>query len=155
MSEQLEILNRAKKEEVKDLLRKRYNLKIDIPHHLIKPAKNKLRIFTGDLNSQDLLILNALLTVETVGLYFASLDDGLRLGYDATMLYAKKADKNTIILNKEEAKKWLQGHDLEKETKKGEEGFVVVKHDNDILGVGKATGKKLLNFVPKERRVFI
>jgi NOL1/NOP2/fmu family ribosome biogenesis protein len=154
MNEQLEILNRGKKEEVKDLLIKRYNIKIDIPHHLIKPAKNKLRIFTGDLNSQDMLILNALLKVETVGLYFASLEDGLRLGYDAAMLYAKKADKNTIILNKEEAKKWLQGHDLEKASQ-GEEGFVVVKHDNDILGVGKATGKKLLNFVPKERRVFI
>lgn len=153
MSEHLEILNRSKKEEIKELLKKMYNIKISMPYHLIKQAKNKMRIFTGDIKAQDLLILNSILTVETIGLYFASLEDGLRLGFDSAMLYAKEADKSTIILNKEEAEKWLKGHNLDKDSH--ETGFVVVKHDFDILGIGKATGKKLLNFVPKERRIFV
>ena len=35
----------------------------------------------------------------------------------------------------------------------GKSGFVLIKYENDFIGCGKITKDKILNFVPKERRL--
>jgi len=151
MNKEVKILNRGRREEIKELLKKKYDVEINEQYHLIQWAKDKLRIFTGDLNANDLIRLNNLINIETIGLYFASFDMNVfRLGFDASMIYGKNAKKNVILLDDIESVKWLYGQDILKETK--EEGFVIMKNGDDILGIGMATRKKILNFVPKERR---
>ena len=148
----MEVLNRNRRQEIEDKLQERFGIKIEIPHHIIQQSKEKARIFTGDLNVNDLIRLKSLLTIDAIGLYFVSFDmQDMRLGFDASMLYAKKARKNVIELDDEETKSWLRGKDIEHETK--EQGFVIIRHNKDILGVARATGTMLLNFVPKERRL--
>ena len=147
----IEILKKNKRKEIENLLGKNYKLKIPFKYHFIKKGKDKIRIFTGNLSANDLRILDKILTIDVVGLYFAFLkDSNLRLSFDFSTLFGKKA-KNVLNINESEAKKWFQGQDLAKKTNKI--GYVLVKYGHDILGCGKSTGKKILNFVPKERRI--
>ena len=62
-----------------------------------------------------------------------------------------KSNKNVIALNDKEAKEWLSGIDIDKES--DEDVFVIIKHNDDFLGTGKAKEGKILNFVPKIRRI--
>lgn len=147
----MKILKRNKRIEIEKLLEKNYGIKIPFKYHLIRQGKEKLRIFTGNLNAQDLRIMDKILTIDAVGLYFAFFkDEELRLGFDSVTFLGKGA-KNIVDLNVSEARKWLQGRDLDKKTRF--KNYIIVRNNSDILGCGKATGKKILNFVPKERRI--
>ncbi|UZE94285.1 MAG: hypothetical protein IB618_01805 [Candidatus Pacearchaeota archaeon] len=147
----LEILKRNKRIEIENLLEKNYGIKIPFKYHLIKAGKDKIRIFTGNLPAQDLRIMNKLLTIDIIGMYFAFFkDQKLRLSFDSTTIFGKAA-KNIIDLSDIEARKWLKGQDLDKDI--GIRGYILLRYDSNILGCGKSTGKKILNFVPKERRI--
>ena len=50
-----------------------------------------------------------------------------------------------------QAKKWMSGEDFEVENKL--HGFIIIKNKDDFLGCGRVVNGKLLNYVPKERRV--
>lgn len=147
----IEILKRNKKQEIEGMLYKNFDLKIKIPFILIKQSKEKIRIFTGNLSSSDLIRLAKILTIDSIGLYFAFLKEhDFRLSFDAAILYGKDS-KEFIEINSEEAKLWLSGKAIEKNISKN--GYFLIKHNNDILGCGKLVDKKILNFVPKERRI--
>lgn len=147
----MEILKRNKKKEVEELLEKEFGIKIPVPYHLVRQGKDKIRIFTGNLSPNDIINLSKLLSIETVGLYFAFMKkQEFRLSFDASILYGKNS-KKVIELNKEELKLWLKGEDIYKNIKT--KGFVIIKYGSDVLGCGKISQNKILNFVPKERRV--
>ena len=147
----LAILKRNKRIEIEKILEKNYGIKIPFKYQLVKLGKEKLRIFTGNLGARDILILSKILTIDTIGLYFAFFkDDELRISFDSAILFGRNAI-NSVSLNDREAKEWLRGQDLEKNTQI--RGYVVIKYNDNILGCGKATGRKILNFVPKERRI--
>ena len=147
----LAILKRNKRIEIEKILEKNYGIKIPFKYQLVKLGKEKLRIFTGNLGARDILILSKILTIDTIGLYFAFFkDDELRISFDSAILFGRNAI-NSVSLNDREAKEWLKGQDLEKNTQI--RGYVIIKYQSDILGCGKATGRKILNFVPKERRI--
>ena len=147
----LAILKRNKRIEIEKILEKNYGIKIPFKYQLVKLGKEKLRIFTGNLGARDILILSKILTIDTIGLYFAFFkDDELRISFDSAILFGRNAI-NSVSLNDREAKEWLKGQDLEKNTEI--RGYIIIKYKDNILGCGKATGRKILNFVPKERRI--
>ena len=45
----------------------------------------------------------------------------------------------------------MKGEDLDKEF--NGKGFLIIKHNNDYLGTGKYRDGRILNFVPKTRRL--
>lgn len=93
--------------------------------------------------------------INTVGMYFAEDKKGdLRLSIEGSQLVGPLAKKNVVELDRDEMIAWLRGMDLNKE---GDwSGFVILKHDDDFLGAGKYTvDKKILNFVPKARRLIL
>lgn len=60
------------------------------------------------------------------------------------------AKKNAIELDEEDALRFLKGKDIEKEFSV-DYGYVIVKHEDDILGCGLYKGK-LINQIPKKYR---
>ncbi|MCL6500664.1 MAG: hypothetical protein K6T16_01365 [Candidatus Pacearchaeota archaeon] len=147
----IEILKRNDKEKIKEIVSKNFGFKLDIPFHLIKQAKDKVRIYTGNLGANDLVTLDRILTIDSIGLYFAfSKVNEFRLSFDASILYGRDS-REFIELTEKEAKEWLSGRDIDKKT--GKKGYFLIKYMQDILGCGKATNEKLLNFLPKERRI--
>ncbi len=92
------------------------------------------------------------LRINSIGMYFGEvMKNHLRLSIEGSQLVGKTAKKNVVEVSEEEAKKWMNGQDLEKECKA--EGFVIVKCKNDFLGTGLYKEGKILNFVPKTRRI--
>lgn len=92
------------------------------------------------------------LRINSLGLYFAEFrNNELRLSIEGAQLIGTHATKNVVEINHDELKQWLRGEDLEKQS--DVQGFVIIKYGNDFLGCGKIKEGKLLNFVPKARRL--
>lgn len=86
----------------------------------------------------------------TEGIYFGKLEkDGLRLSIEGSFIVGKVAKKGIVELNEEEAIKWLKGENIDI----AYEGYCILKWGNYFLGCGKGNGKKILNFIPKDRRL--
>jgi len=146
---EIKVIKRAEKIKIEEKL-KEFGIKVPLAHQFVKQAKDKIRIFTGKLAPQDLIFLNKLLRIDSIGLYFAFVKENeFRLSFDASILYGKTA-KKFLELSAEEAGAWLDGRPIA--NRWGEQGYFLIKHGRDILGCGKATKEKILNFVPKERR---
>ncbi len=92
------------------------------------------------------------LRINNAGLYI--LEDKhneLRLSVEGSQMLGPKATKNIIELTKEELVQWLKGEDLDKQG--DNQGFVIIKHNKDFFGSGKFKENRLLNFLPKIRRL--
>jgi NOL1/NOP2/fmu family ribosome biogenesis protein len=84
------------------------------------------------------------------GIYFGKLEkDGLRLSIEGSYLVGRKAKKGVVEVSEEEAIKWMRGEDIEYDVK----GYVILKWKGYFLGCGRGDGKKIRNFVPKDRRL--
>jgi len=91
--------------------------------------------------------------VDALGLYIADeMNDGFRLSIEGSQLIGPRATKNVVELNEDETRNWFRGEDIIVEH---EDAFVIVKHDKDFIGSGKIKKNRLLNFVPKIRRISV
>lgn len=89
------------------------------------------------------------LRINNSGMYFAKKErEGLRLSIEGAQLL--DIHKNIIPVNKVQAELWMKGEDI---ALKGNEGFVLLQHERDILGCGMLKNDVLRNMVPKERRL--
>ena len=92
------------------------------------------------------------LRIHSIGHYFGELcQEQIRLSFDAAKLVGETARKNVFVLNKKQAWQCMKGKDIEN-LDTDLTGFVVVKYKENFIGCGKIKEKKLLNYVPKERR---
>ncbi len=86
------------------------------------------------------------------GVYFARIEsDGIRLTIEGAFLVGPKATKNVVELDDERARSYLAGESVEID--ENLHGWVIVKWRSYFLGSAKAKEGKLLNYVPKERRL--
>ncbi len=84
------------------------------------------------------------------GIYFGTLDEnGFRLSIEGCFLVGKFARRNVYEVDDGKAKLWMSGKDIECNLR----GYVIVKWRKFYLGCGKANGRILRNFVPKNRRI--
>ncbi len=68
-----------------------------IPYFLLKSGQEKIRAFSGDINREQISIIQNSVYVETIGIYFAKIDGNeIRLSLDALHLL-KNQLKNNII----------------------------------------------------------
>jgi len=117
----------------------------------LESGKKKLRAFSGHLSKEEILQLSGLTNIELIGLYMISTKDNTpRINFDALSLIREKITKSTIEINKQQLEAWLRGHDLEIKVRKG---VVVLKFKEDLVGVGKSTGERIFNYLPKERKL--
>ncbi len=135
-----------------------------IPYLLLKTGKEKIRAYSGSFSSDELQMLGKVVPISEVGMYFAKESinrDGkrdVRLNLDAAHVLEGQIKSNIIELDGGQEKEWFLGKDVELEegqVSKGVTGFVVLKSEGDIIGVGRlnADKKMISNYMPKERRV--
>ncbi|CAD5244283.1 methyltransferase RsmF C-terminal domain-like protein [Thermococcus camini] len=87
------------------------------------------------------------------GVYFGRIEsDGIRLSIEGSFLVGPKATKNVVVLDDERAKRYLAGESVEIEDKELH-GWVIVKWRSYFLGSAKAKEGRLINYVPRERRL--
>jgi NOL1/NOP2/fmu family ribosome biogenesis protein len=135
-----------------------------IPELLIKTGIERVRAFSGNLSSEELMSLWRVLPVEGVGLYVAkeSVDKSgvreVRLSVDGIHLWKEQIKNNIIQLNVEQEKEWFKGRNIELNEEQKDflnfKGLVVVRSFDgmDFIGMGKIGGGVLYGYLPKERR---
>jgi NOL1/NOP2/fmu family ribosome biogenesis protein len=146
--ENLRVLNSKDRKNIFSLLKTQFDSEFGEDYEFFINPRNRLFIISRDFSKIDVKQLR----VNSLGLYFGELYNGeLRLSVDASQLIGKTAGKNVLEIDDEQAERWMKGEDFEIDSDL--QGFVIVKNNSDILGCGKIAGKKLYNYVPKERRI--
>jgi len=134
--------------QIRQLLDQQWGITEKPDYQFFMTEKGRIYIVSRDIAKLDL----SLYRINSVGMYFGELKkELLRLSIEGSQLIGPKAKKNVLELNKDEMKAWLRGEDLDKEVEY--RGFVIIKHGTDYIGSGKAVEGKILNFVPKARRL--
>jgi len=147
----LKILNKKAIKEILKKVKEQWDADVDFGDKVfLQDKENDIYIVNKDISKIDL----SKLRINSIGLYIAQqMIDGLRLSIEGSQLIGPKAKKNVLELGEKQAKEWLKGYDLEND--KSLRGFLIIKHKEDFLGCGKAKDNKILNYVPKNRRLKI
>ena len=111
-------------------------------------AKERLFCISRDVELINLADLN----VNAAGMYFGEWKNGeFRMSIDGSQIIGPLASENIVDISDEEFVAWLRGEDLVKEV--GNQGVILMRHNKDFVGCGKVKEGKILNFVPKIRRL--
>lgn len=146
--QKLHVLNTRELKQIVAMLEKQFGFNDKLDYVFLQDENNNLFIANRSVFSVDFKKLN----IDSIGLFFGEIkDDGIKLSIEASQMIGKKANKNIVELTDEEEKEWIKGFDLKKDCR--ENGFVLIKHNNDFLGTGKCQEGKIINYVPKVRRV--
>ena len=148
--QQLKILNSREIKEILKLIENQWGAKLKPDYAFLQNQKNRVFIINRDISKIDF----SKLRINSIGMYFCEIDKlGIRLSIEGSQIIGKKAEKNIVEINEEQAKQWFKGEDLE--IRGNYSGFVIIKHNNDFLGNGKYKDGKILNYVSKSRRINI
>jgi len=144
----LKILNKKQIKEILALIKQQWNADIDLDYAFLQDKEDKIFIINKAFAELDLTKLR----INNMGLYIAQkMIDGIRLSIEGSQLIGPKAKKNVLELDDKQSKQWLRGEDTEIETEL--KNYVILKHKNDFLGTGKIKQNKILNYIPKIRRL--
>ncbi len=147
----LEIIKGKERKKILNLLNQQFEIS-EIPGTLLKRGKQRLFLFQGDVNEQELKKIEKCAWIERAGVYFGKEEkEGIRLSIEGSQILGRQIKKNIFELDKEMAEKWMSGQELPIKT--GKKGFLVIKCGQDFLGTGKASENKIGNFIPKSRRL--
>lgn len=152
-----ELLDKGDKKEIlKDL--NKYGIE-KLPYLIVKWGK-RLRIFSGTMDKNSILTLFREINVDSIGLYFATPDesDGLRLSLDSLHILKNQITEGVMEIDDEQTDQWFRGKDINLNEKQKKEiefksKFVILKNNDDFIGVGKKSFYGITNFMPKERRI--
>lgn len=145
----MKIIRANEKKKILSQLNEQFGI-MKLPYLLLRFGKEKIRLYSGSLSSEELNFLDKNLRIENIGLYFAKQEkDGIRLTLDGVSFFRNQISKNILEIDDKQALDWFKGYDLLIET---DRGFKILKNQ-ELIGCGKSTGEKITNFVPKERRV--
>lgn len=140
--------------------------------------KDKIYLLTTTLINNILSVkLDKLLNFQNLGVYFArKQDQHLRLSPEGSQIIGPLAKTNILEIDNNQTDLWFRGFDIsltktQKDKLTGQGPYIILKsarnevsrdtenpkdfHVNkeDFLGCGKFTDEKILNFLPKERRI--
>jgi len=143
--QQIRFYNSKEKKELFQQLEEQFAIKPKLDCLFFENSQNKIFLLSKDYAHIDVKMLR----INNGGMYFAKKErEGLRLTIEGAQLI--NATKHSVSLNKIQVEQWMQGEDMSME---GNEGFVILKHEEDIFGCGMLKNNILRNMVPKERRV--
>ena len=147
----LKILNKKEIKNILELIKNQWGCDVELDYAFLINQKNKIFLANKEIFDIDLKRIR----INSIGIYFGEHlnEKELRLSIEGSQLIGPKATRNVVELDDSEMKNWLKGEDLEKET--NEKGFVILKHNDDYLGTGKAKENRILNYVPKTRRLSV
>jgi len=145
----IHFIKTPEKREIIAQLNKQYGI-TELPYLLIETGKEKVRGFSGSLSKDEIQNLGQLARIELIGSYLIRRENDMRLSFDALHLLKEQITTGIIDIDEKEYEEWIRGYDL---NKKADNGTFAIRFNDDFVGCGKSTGEKILNHVPKERRL--
>ncbi len=151
MKTNYEILNSKLVKELIERLVEQYGaVPTDFKEHGFIRGKDNIYIITKDLAKANLEGMR----INNLGLYIAEYrleKNQIRLSIEGSQLIGPVATKNVCEVDKEQRAEWMKGQDLE--ISGDFNGHVIIKCEGDYFGTGKYKEGKILNHVPKARRL--
>jgi NOL1/NOP2/fmu family ribosome biogenesis protein len=144
------ILNTREKKAVNQMLMQQWGTDLGKDYVLMSKSKDKLSI--AKRSAFDIPFEH--MRVDSFGFYFGQvLEQGnaIRLSIEGSQMLGPKAKKNIFDISEGQLRLWIRGHDIL--NIKDEERFVIVRHKDDFYGTGKIKQGKLINYIPKTRRI--
>ena len=143
------ILNSKEIKKILNWLKEHYSIKeLKIDKAFLQNTKDKIYLISKKISEFE----DKNLRINLIGMYFAKEEkNGIRLSIEGSQIIGPEATKNVVELNENQLSEWLNGQDVELTAEI--KGFVIIKHGNDFFGVGNYKEGKILNYVPKERRI--
>lgn len=147
----LHFIKSSEKKKITEQLKEQFGIE-NLPYLLIESGKEKIRAFSGHLSKEEISQISQILNIESIGIYLIKKeqDSELRLSFDATHLLKDQIKKNIIDINENQASEWVRGFDLSINNNRG---IFIIKNNSDFLGCGKSSGERIINHVPKDRRI--
>ncbi len=131
-----------------------------LPYLLTRSGKEKIRGYSGNLSTDEIIKINQEVSIELLGIYlFHDYHGDMRLSFDAIYALKDQITENVITLDDKQAEEYLKGRDInltkeDKEKWKTEsKGFKIIKHKDEFIGTGKLIEDRIVNYMPKERRL--
>ena len=147
----LKILSKKEKAELATQLEKQFGIKNAEGIFLMR-GQERIFLFQGSLTEKQIKELENVVPVERVGVYFGKNINGqIRLSIEGTQMLKNQITKNIFELDDKQIELWMKGQEVLIET--GKNDFLVMKYKDNFLGCGKASEKKITNFIPKNRRL--
>jgi NOL1/NOP2/fmu family ribosome biogenesis protein len=149
----LTILNNKQKQEIESKLNEQFGIE-NIPGKIIMIGKERLYLFSGSFTEKQIIELEKITPIEKAGVYFAKFEEHankIRLSIEGSQILKDQIKKNILELEDKYLEDWMKGYELQIKT--GKKDFLIIKHNNDFLGSGKASEEKIGNFIPKIRRL--
>jgi NOL1/NOP2/fmu family ribosome biogenesis protein len=145
--QQIRAMNSKEKKELNKMLIDQFGAGIEGYNVFINP-KNKIFLIGEEYSKINIEKLR----INSLGLYFGEIYEGkVRLSIEGAQIIGKTAASNILVVDDTQANIWMKGEDFDIDSDL--EGFVIIKNREDVLGCGKIAGKKLYNYMPKERRL--
>jgi len=145
----LKILNKKAIKEVLKKIKGQWDAEVDFGDKVFLEGKdNDIFIINRDISRIDLTKIR----INSMGLYIGQqMVDGFRLSIEGSQIVGPKAKKNILEVDEKRAREWLKGYELD--VRENLSGYLIIKHCADFLGCGKVKDNKVLNYVPKNRRL--
>lgn len=142
----LKLFSNKEKKLLLKQLREQFDFSGKLDYSFFINQDKKIFIFNRDAE-----IDFSKIRVNSLGFYFANIENSIRLTIEGSQLIGPCSKKNILDVDEFQLQDWIHGNDIE--TDKKFEGFVLIKNKNDFYGTGKYKEGKVINFVPKERRL--
>lgn len=151
----IRILNKNEKKEMEKMLDIQFGIE-KIPGEVVAIGQERLFLFTGNMEKEEIKKLEEITIIERVGAYFAKIIDNkgekkVRLSIEGSQMLKNQIKKNILEISEKDAEEWMKGREIYINT--GKRDFLIIKYGEDFLGTGKASEGKVGNFIPKNRRL--
>jgi NOL1/NOP2/fmu family ribosome biogenesis protein len=146
----IHILNSGEKKKIVEDLNEKFGI-TELPWLLVMAGKGKIRAFSGSMTRDEIAKLSYDIRIELPGLYILREEsDGYRISHDGLFVFKNMATKNIVDISDKQADEWLRGENIEIDS---EDKWVLLGNKGELIGCGKVKDKKVINYVPRERRV--
>lgn len=141
------ILSKTEKDGILSIIEDQWGARPKFDYEMLLTPRNKIYIVKTEVLDADLNELR----IDRLGIYFGELmGHTLRLSIEGSQIVGPVATQN--VVETADIKIWLNGNELNVDEDLF--GFQIVKSDKgDFMGCGKAASGRLLNYVPKTRRI--
>ena len=148
---QTEILNSREKKVLFKKLNEQWKTDTDKLKEKVFFRKSSGKVFILEKDAAEML-LETNVRIYSYGNYFGTdMENGFRVSMEGSQVIGKISKKDIVELDDNEIKQWISGNDIIKDFPSN--GFVIIKNKKDFYGCGKSGNGRILNYIPKARRI--
>ena len=150
MMQNMRILNSKEIKQISKALEDQFGFSKKLDSVFLMNQKNRIYLMSKGISEMDLDSIRK----DSIGMYFAHMaHDGVRPTIEGSQLVGPHSKKNIMHLDAKQLKEYVRGFEIDKAGFSLEEGYYLVKSDDDFLGCVKVSQEKILSFISKARRL--